>query len=156
VCVCVSSMYSNLTSDIYLDHIQSMSCSKLLRTRLRLIVMAGLKHGGATKWRVPIITDLNCVVRSQGIAAKMHPHFLTAVTLRIHNFWCVMLCRCVIHSPIFRTAGSHASNKRRSHNLISKSLESSLFLHFILPVSHILVILHRHFSFDSIAVRKSS
>ena len=156
MCVCVSSMYSNLTSDINLDHIQSMSCSKSGRTRLRLTVLAGLKHGGATKWIVPIITDFNCIVRSQGIASKMHLQFLTAVILRIHNFWCVMLCRCVIHSRTFRTAGSHASNKRRSHNLISKSLESSLFLHFILLVSHILVILYRHFSFDSIAVRKSS
>jgi hypothetical protein len=82
-------MYSNLSSDINLDHIQSMSCSKSARTRLRLIAVAGLKHGGATKCRVPIITDFNCVVRSQGIAAKMHPQFLTAVKLRIHNFWCV-------------------------------------------------------------------
>jgi hypothetical protein len=60
--MCVSSMYSNLTSVSNLYHIQSMSCSKLGKTKLRLILLASLKHGGATKWRVTIITGFNCCV----------------------------------------------------------------------------------------------
>ena len=64
-----------------------MSCSKLGRTTFRIIVLVSLKHGGAPKLRVPVITGFNyCVVRSQGIAAKMHPQFLTAVILLVHNF----------------------------------------------------------------------
>jgi len=49
-------------------------------------MLAGLKHGEATKLRVRVIKGFNCVVRSQGIAAKMHPQVLTAVILRIRNF----------------------------------------------------------------------
>jgi hypothetical protein len=63
-----------------------MSCSKSGRTTFRLIVLAGLTHGGARKLKVPIITNFNCAVRSQGIAAKMHPQFLKAVILKMHNF----------------------------------------------------------------------
>jgi len=35
-----------------------MSCSKLGRTTLGIIVLVSLKHGGATKLRVPVITGL--------------------------------------------------------------------------------------------------
>jgi len=59
----VSRMYSKLTSDIILYHIQSMSRSKLGRTTLTLIVLIGLKQGETTKWTEPIITGFNfCVV----------------------------------------------------------------------------------------------
>ena len=75
-----------MTSVINLAIVQSMSCSKAGRTTLRLIVLAGIKHGGTTKWRVTIITSFNYCDRSQGIVAKMHPQFLTALILRMHNF----------------------------------------------------------------------
>jgi hypothetical protein len=39
-----------------------MSCGKLGRTKLGLIVLAGLKHGVAAKLKVPIITGFNCCV----------------------------------------------------------------------------------------------
>ena len=56
-------MYSNLTSDINFYHIQSMSCSKSGRTTLGVIMLVSLKHRGAIKWRVSLITDFNyCVV----------------------------------------------------------------------------------------------
>jgi len=48
-------------------------------------MLVRVKHGGTTKLSAPVITGFNCVVRSQGIAAKMHPHFLTALILRMHN-----------------------------------------------------------------------
>jgi hypothetical protein len=141
MCVVSVRMYSNLTSDINLYHIQSTSCSKSGRTTLRLIVLEGLKNGGSKKLRLPIVTGSNSFVRSQGIATKMHPHFLTVVILRIHIFWGVMLCLCMIHSKIFegkkifRTAGRQSSNKTKSQNWRPKSLECSLHLHFILPVT---------------------
>ena len=86
MCVCVFRLYSNLTSDINLYYICSMLCNMSGRTTLRIIMLAGLKHGEATKLRVRVIKGFNCVVRSQGIAAKMHPQVLTAVILRIRNF----------------------------------------------------------------------
>ena len=101
------------------------------------------------------------MLRSQGIAAKMHPQFLTALILKMHNFWGVMLYRCVIHSRIFegkwtfRTAGSHSSNKTKSHNWRPDSLECNLLLNFILPVT-ILWILYWHISLESIFARNSS
>jgi hypothetical protein len=63
-----------------------MSCSKSGRTTLGVIVLAGLKDGGTTKLRVPIITGCNCVARLQRIAPKIQPQFLTEVILRMHNF----------------------------------------------------------------------
>jgi len=80
------------------------------------------------------------VLRSQGIVAKIHPQFLTVVKLRMHNFWGVMLCRCVIHSRIFegtrifRTVGSHSSKITKSQIWRPEYRESCLLLHFILPV----------------------
>jgi len=133
-CMCVSSTCSSLTSVIYLYHIQSMPWSKLRRTALRILMLAGLKHGGATNLIVSIVTAFNYFVRLQGIAAIMHSQFLTVVILRMQNFWVVMLCRCVIHSRIFedtrifRTAGIYLSNKKNSQNWRYESFECSLLL----------------------------
>jgi hypothetical protein len=89
------------------------------------------------------------VFRSQVIVAKMYPQFITAVILKMHNFWGVMLCRWVIHSRIFegtktyRTAGICLLNKTKSQNRKPDSLECSLFLNFNLPVT-ILLLLYWH------------
>ena len=131
--MCVFRMYSKLTSDIKLYRIQSMSCSKSRRTTPGFLVLAGLKQGGATKWRVRIVTGFNCFVPLQGTATKVRPQFFTAVILRLCNFWGVMLCRCVNHSRILEISGRHASNKTSLQNWRPKSLECSLLLHFILP-----------------------
>jgi len=71
----------------------------------------------------------------------MHPHFLTALTLKMYNFWGVMLCRYVINYRIFegkrtfRNAGIHSSNKTKTRNWIPEPLGYSLLLHFILSVT---------------------
>lgn len=63
-----------------------MSRSKSGRTKCRLIVLAGPKHGGATKLRAPIIMGFNCGVRSQGITEKMHQ--LTLIRLSVRPVVC--------------------------------------------------------------------
>jgi hypothetical protein len=70
-------MYSISKSIINLYYIQPMSCSKLGSTKLRVLVLVVLKHEEGTTWRAPKITALIDVLRSQGIAAKKLPQFLT-------------------------------------------------------------------------------
>jgi hypothetical protein len=48
-------MYRKLTSVINLYHIQSMSHRILGITILMLILLVGLKHGGATKWGASLV-----------------------------------------------------------------------------------------------------
>jgi hypothetical protein len=132
MCVCVSSMYSNLTSVSNLYHIQSKSCSKLGRTTLRLITLAGQKHGRATKLRVPIITGFSFCVSFASNCCKNVPTVSHSGNTKNAYFWCVMFCLCVIHSGMFEstrlfwTAGSHSSKKKTQH-WRREYLESSLF-----------------------------
>ena len=54
---------------------QSMSCSKSGRTKLRFTLLSGLKHGGATKWRVTILRGFNYCVAIARNYSKNAPTF---------------------------------------------------------------------------------
>jgi hypothetical protein len=66
-------MHSNLTFVSNLHHIQSMKSSKSGRTKLRLIVLVGLKQRGATKLRLPINTGFNFCVAIARNGCKSAP-----------------------------------------------------------------------------------
>ena len=97
-----------------------MSCSKSGRTTLGIIVLVSLKHGGATKLRESLITSFNLCVVIEKFCCKNSSTGSHIGNTKIHKFWGVMLCRCVIHSRIyedtrfFRTTGIHSSNKTKS------------------------------------------
>ena len=113
VCVYAFRIYSKSTSVTYLQHIQSMSYTKLERTNLRFTLLADLKHWRPTKWRLPIITSFNCCVAIEMKSCKNVPTVSHSGILRMHNFWDVVQCHSLIHYRIFEgtrnfpTAGSH-------------------------------------------------
>ena len=145
-------MYSNLTSVSNLYHIQSKSCSKSGRTTLRLIVLEGQKHGGATKLRVPVITGFNCCVSIASNCCKNAPTVSHSGNTK--NAY-LLRCDAVSSRDSFRNLRKHEdlSNHRKSlieQKKVTKLKTQFLRMQFAFTLyftGHILVTLYSQFLF---------